>query len=257
MTEIKLSQDTKLAGKIALVTGAARGLGLNFAEAFVARGAKVALLARSGDKLRSEVARLGPNALAVEADISDPDSVRAAFAALVGSFGGLDILVNNATLNYGHRIEDATDAELQAEVGVNLLGQIYCVREAVPLMRARGAGDIVNISSESVIRPFPFLVTYAAYKAACETLMIGLRSEVRKDNIRATTLRSGSIATGGSFLHRLTPERVTEFVEAATAAGLMHEAGKPMTPDAAVNALIGLLEAPRDAHIDMISVRAV
>jgi meso-butanediol dehydrogenase / (S,S)-butanediol dehydrogenase / diacetyl reductase len=151
-----------LSGKTALVTGSARGLGVHFAEALIEADANVVLVARSASLLRQEAERLGHRALALPWDISDPDAVRAVFAAAMEAFGGLDILINNATLNHAHRIEEATDDELAAEIGVNILGAIYCMREAIPLMRARGGGDIVNVSSESVMRPFPFLTTYAA-----------------------------------------------------------------------------------------------
>src|ERR1700712_5679183 len=103
----------------------------------VEAGANVVMGARSADLLRQEAERLGPRALAAPADLADPDAVRAAFSATKQAFGGLDVLVNNATLNYAHRIEEATDVELQAEVGVNILGAIYCMREAIPMMRAR------------------------------------------------------------------------------------------------------------------------
>jgi meso-butanediol dehydrogenase / (S,S)-butanediol dehydrogenase / diacetyl reductase len=246
-----------LSGRIALVTGAARGLGLHFAEALVEAGAKVALVARSADLLREHAERLGPSALAMPGDIADPDSVRAAFAATTEAFGGLDVLVNNATLNYAHRIEEATDAELQAEIGVNILGPIYCIREAVPLMRARGAGDIINVSSESVLRPFPFLATYAACKSAIETLTIGMRDEVRQDGIRMTTLRSGTVASGGAFLQGSDPERMRRFLEAAAAGGHLDHVGQAISPKVAAKALVDLLATPREAHIDMIAVRAI
>jgi NAD(P)-dependent dehydrogenase (short-subunit alcohol dehydrogenase family) len=251
-----MDKDQALAGKVALVTGAARGIGLHFAEALAAAGARVALIARSGDALRQETERLGARALGLATDISSPDAVRAAFAATVNAFGGLDILVNNATLNHLHRVEEATDGELQAEIGVNILGAIYCMRQAIPLMRARGGGDIVNVSSESVLRPFPFLATYAACKAAIENLTIGMREEVRHDNIRMTTLRSGTVASGGAFLQGSDPERMRLFVETATAGGYLHDVGKAISPRITAKALIDVVTMPREAHIDVVAVRA-
>jgi NAD(P)-dependent dehydrogenase (short-subunit alcohol dehydrogenase family) len=246
-----------LAGKAALVTGAARGLGLHIAEALIVAGAQVALVARSAEVLRDEAGRLGPRALPVIADIADPDSVRAAFAATAKALGGLDILVNNATLNYAHRIEEATDAELQAEVGVNVLGAIYCMREAIPLMRARGGGDIVNISSESLLRPFPLLTVYAACKAGIENLTIGLREELRRENIRVATLRSGTIDSGGGFLQGSDPERLLRFQEESAAGGYLDGVGKAISPKIAAKALVDMVTAPREAHIDIVSVRAI
>jgi len=247
----------RLGGRVALVTGAARGLGLHMAEALIAEGAQVVMVARSAEQLREESARLGPSALAVAADISDPDSLSAAFAAAREAFGGLDILVNNATLNYAHKIEQATNAELQAEVGVNILGAIYGIRDAIPLMRARGGGDIVNVSSESVMRPFPFLSLYAACKAAIENLTVGLREEVRKDNIRVTTLRSGVVASGGAFMAGSDPERLQQFQEECVTQGFSYGVGEPISPKITAKALIDFLTVPREAHIDVISVRSI
>jgi NAD(P)-dependent dehydrogenase (short-subunit alcohol dehydrogenase family) len=246
-----------LSGKVALVTGAARGLGLHIAEALVDAGASVALVARSADALQTEAERLGPNASAISTDIADPDAVRAAFAAAARAFGGVDILVNSATLNYAHTIEQATDAELQAEVGVNVLGAIYCMREAIPLMRARGGGDIVNISSETVLRPFPFLGLYAACKSAVETLAVSMREDFRRENIRVTTLRSGTIASGGAFLAGTDPERLRQFFEAAESGGYISGCGEPISPKVTARALIDIVTAPREAHLDLVSVRAI
>ena len=249
--------DASLSGKVALVTGAARGLGLYFAEAIVAAGGRVAMVARSADLLRTEAGRLGPSALAVSADISDPASVARAFAATTEAFGGLDVLVNNATLNGVHRIEDVTDAEIQAEVGVHSLGAIYCMRAAIPLMRARGGGDIVNISSESILRPFPLLSVYAACKAAIENLTVGMRDEVRGDGIRVTTLRSGTVDSGGAFLSGSAPERVEQFYDAAGAGGYLHNVGQAIAPNITAKVLVDMLATPREAHIDLISVRSI
>ena len=248
---------TLLSGKVALVTGAARGLGLHFTEALIAAGAQVAMVARSAEVLAVEAERLGPAALPTPADIADPDSVAGAFAAATRAFGGVDILVNNATLNYAHTVEQVTNAELQAEIGVNILGAIYCMREAVPLMRARGGGDIVNVSSESVTRPFPFLSIYAACKAAIENLTIGMREEVRRDGIRVTTLRSGTVASGGAFMQGTDPERIEQFRAAADAGGFTHGVGQPISPKVAAKALVDLVTLPREAHIDLIAVRAI
>src|SRR3569833_2353512 len=104
------------------VPAAARGLGLHFAQALVAAGAKVAMLARSQKLLDEEAARLGPNALSLPTDIASPTAVRQAFARVEQAFGGVDVLGNNAMLTFIHRIEDATDEELQQQIGVNVLG---------------------------------------------------------------------------------------------------------------------------------------
>jgi NAD(P)-dependent dehydrogenase (short-subunit alcohol dehydrogenase family) len=184
----------RLSGKVALVTGASRGLGRRLCEALVAEGARVGMVARGADDLAQAAVPFGSQALTLPTDITQPDAVRAAFAALKQRFGGVDILVNNAALGHPQKIAEADDRLLQLEVAANLLGPIYCVREAVASMRTRGGGDIVNISSESARLPYPFLSLYAATKSALETLSDGLREELRGDRIRVGVLRSGRLA---------------------------------------------------------------
>jgi len=247
----------RLGGKVALVTGAARGLGLAFAEAMIQEGAKVVLAARSEDLLRAEAKRLGHNALAVRMDISDPESVRAGFREAAVAFGDLDVLVNNATLNHIHRISEVTDEELKAEVGVNILGSIYCMREAIAQMSRRGGGDIINISSESVLRPYPFLSLYAACKSAIESLAVGMREELRSENIRVATLRSGLVGGSGDFHAGVPPERLQEFRRISRERYYPQASGTAISPTITARALIDLICTPREAHVDFISVRSI
>jgi meso-butanediol dehydrogenase/(S,S)-butanediol dehydrogenase/diacetyl reductase len=251
-----LEHSGAMSGRVAVVTGAARGLGFHFAQALVEAGARVAMLARSEDLLREAARGLGTRALAIPTDIASPAAVKQAFAQAEAAFGGVDILVNNAMLTFIHRIEDATDEELGQQVGVNILGTIYCMREAIPAMRRRGGGDIVNISTESVTRPFPMLTAYAATKAAIENLTIGMREEVRGDNIRMTTLRSGTVASGGNVFQGADPAKIEAFMAAAGAGGYLHDVGKAISPQTTAQALLALLAMPRDAHIDFVAVRA-
>jgi len=249
------TENHTLQGRVALVTGAARGLGLHFADALIQAGARVAMVARSADVLREAAKGFGDAALAIPTDIASPEAVRLAFQAAAQAFGGVDILVNNATLNFPHLIEEATDEELQSAVSVNVLGAIYCMREAVPLMRARGVGDIVNVSSESVTRPYPYLSVYAATKAAIENLTIGMREETRQENIRVTTLRSGVVSSGGAFMQGADPARLLRFREAAELRGHLRDSGERISPEITAKALIDLLTLPRESHVDFVSVR--
>jgi meso-butanediol dehydrogenase/(S,S)-butanediol dehydrogenase/diacetyl reductase len=189
-------QAQSLAGKVAIVTGASRGIGLATATSLAARGVRVAMLARNGSRLGQAATALGDAALPVPADISDPDAVRAAFARVNDQFGRLDILVNNAGMAGLHRVEDATDADLRAQVATNFLGVVYCTREAIPKLREAGGGDIVNISSVSVQDPYPYLSMYAATKAAVETFSVAVRREVKRDGTRVIVLRCGNTWTG-------------------------------------------------------------
>ena len=131
------------------------------------------------------------------ADVREPDSVRRAFATVERELGGLDVLVNNAAVAWPRTLERASEAELAAMIGTNLMGPLHCMRAAIPLLRARGGGEIVNVSSESVRHPFPLLGIYAASKAALEALSYAVKRELGAEGIRVTVLRSGAAATAG------------------------------------------------------------
>ena len=129
-------------GKVAVVTGASRGLGKRLCEAVIREGGCAAMLARNADALRTAAEELGPCAVALPTDISDPGAVRRAFDTIRERWRGADLLVNNAALGHLQPIEEAEDALLQEEIGANLLGPIFCIRSAIPLLRAKGGGDI-------------------------------------------------------------------------------------------------------------------
>ena len=167
-----------LSGRVAVVTGGHDGVGYYIAEALLGEGLRVALLARRKDVLRQAARKLGGEVLPVVCDIRDPSSVRTAFKNFDGGLGSVSVLVNNAATIAIYRIADASDEELRATVETNLLGVMYCIREAVAQMRRAGLGDIVNISSEAVLRPFPYLLGYSSTKAAVETMSRGLKREL-------------------------------------------------------------------------------
>ncbi|MBV9995866.1 MAG: SDR family oxidoreductase [Caulobacteraceae bacterium] len=244
-----------LAGRIAVITGASRGLGGVLARAVHAAGARVAALARPSLALEKFAAE-HPEMLVAPCDVSAPQDVRRAFDTVAARLGPPDILVNNAALCLLHRIEQATDEDAEREVATNLLGPLWCARAAIPHMRAAGRGDIVNVSSESVRRPAPFLSLYAATKAGLETLSEGLRSEVRGDGIRVTVLRSGSVA-GGEISRNWTPERKAEFFEALQKTGFAAFTGEAISPETTAQTLVAILSTPKEANIDLIEVRAI
>ncbi len=244
-----------LHGKVAVVTGASRGLGKRICEAFVREGGKVAMLARTSADLETAASELGPNAKAFVTDISDPVAVRRSFDALVDAFGGVDVLVNNAAVGHLQPIEEAEDALLQEEISANLLGPIYCIRSVIPLMRVRGGGDIVNITSESVRMPYPFLTVYAAAKSAVETLSAGLRTELRGDKIRVSVLRSGRLAESG--FNRNWPEaRRARYREIVQKAGYYAVSGEPISPQITAQAIVNLVSLPREAQVPLIELCA-
>jgi NADP-dependent 3-hydroxy acid dehydrogenase YdfG len=246
---------SNLVGKVALITGASKGLGRCLAELLVSEGAKVVAAARPSPQLAALGRELGDAGFAVECDVRSPRSVETAIEAGVRHFGGLDILINNAAACVLHDIETSTDEEILSEVETNLLGSVWCVRAAIPHLTARGGGDIAFVTSESVKLPYPFLTLYAATKAGIETFAHGLRSELRPNGTRVTVRRSGKM-TGASIEDAWDPDRSRRFFEAATKSGHMALSGEGNHPSANARALIDAFELPRDANVDLIEVRS-
>lgn len=245
----------RLGGKVAIVTGASRGMGYSIAERLVHEGARVAMVARGANDLEQAASRIGSSALPLACDIGDPDAVRKTFAAVAAQWGGLDILINNAALATPNPIEEANDGDVRTEIMVNIAGPLYCCREAIPLMRARGGGDIVNISSESVRHPYPHLTLYAATKAALEVFSTGLQGEVANDGIRVTVYRSGNVR--GTFSQNWSDKARTRARAAARARGFYHESGAQIEPEIPAEMIANLLALPFEAQVDLIELRGI
>jgi meso-butanediol dehydrogenase/(S,S)-butanediol dehydrogenase/diacetyl reductase len=251
--EGKAGMSERLDGKVAAVTGASRGIGLATARILAERGARVALIARSRSALDDAVAAIGDAAFAVVADVSEPDSVRAAFAEIEREAGRLDLLVNNAAIARLHRVEDASDEDLAATVGTNFLGVLYCTRAAIPLLRA-SSGVVVNISSEGVRRPFPLLSVYLATKGAVELLSSALSEELRADGIRVTLLRSG--ASTGGFAQDWDLEAGRRALELWRERGLLEFVGLPMAPEVIAESIVHAATRPPGVGVDLLEIRS-
>lgn len=153
------AMDLGLAGKVALVTAASKGLGRASAQALVGEGASVAINSRDAERLRSTAAELGGDVLALPADVTDPDAPRRLVEATVERFGALDVLVANAGGPPKGRALEVDDDTLEAAINANLLTSVRLVREAVPHMKRAGWGRICLITSSSVKQPIPDLAT--------------------------------------------------------------------------------------------------
>jgi len=243
-----------LEGKVAVVTGASRGIGLVTARVLAERGARVALLARGEARLTAAAEAIGSGALAVPTDVSKPDSVRAAFGTVERRLGRLDLLVNNAAIARLHTLESASDDDLAATVGTNLLGVLYCTRAAIPLLRDSGAGVVVNVSSEGVRRPVPYLSVYLATKGAVEMLSFALKDELRSEGIRVTLLRCGG-STGG-FASDWDPEDARRAFALWSRSGFLDFVGLPMPPEVIAEAVVHAATLPREASVDFLEVRS-
>jgi NAD(P)-dependent dehydrogenase (short-subunit alcohol dehydrogenase family) len=184
-----------LAGRHALVTGASRGIGAAIAGALVAGGAKVSLLARDTTLLGQLARELGAATFTVQADVTDPHAVRAAFSAARERFGAVHILVNNAGQAVSAKFTDTDPALWDRILGVNLTGTYLCTREAVPDMLAAGFGRIVNIASTAGVRGAAYLSAYSTSKHAVVGLTRALALEYATKNITVNAVCPGYVDT--------------------------------------------------------------
>ena len=161
----------RLQGKRALITGAGRGIGLEFARAYIAEGATVAVADINAAALDRAVAELGPQAVAVQMDVTDQTSIDAGFAQAVERMGGLDILINNAALFSAAPIVEITRADYDRLFAVNVTGTLFCMQAAARQMIAQGTGGkIINMASQAGRRGESLVAVYCATKAAVISL---------------------------------------------------------------------------------------
>jgi len=188
--------------KVVAITGAARGLGQEFARTLAAAGARVVVgdLSDCGETL-ALVKDAGPEGLGVKLDVTDLSAARAMVDAAVQQFGRLDALINNATLYgalHGGRFDQIDDGEWDACMSVNVKGIWNCCKAAVPAMKQAGGGSIVNIASLAATYGMPYGLHYTTSKAAVIGLTRGLAREVGRDRIRVNALAPSAVITEGT-----------------------------------------------------------
>ncbi|WP_406286805.1 SDR family NAD(P)-dependent oxidoreductase [Embleya sp. NBC_00896] len=184
-----------LTGKVAIITGAARGQGEAEARLFVASGAKVVLtdlLEEEGAKVAAE---LGDAARFVRHDVSDPADWAKVVATAVTEFGGVDILVNNAAIYWTTGFADETPERVEKIFGVNFFGVWHGMQAVLPVMKANGGGAIVNISSQAGLEGMPGHAAYGASKWAVRGLSKTVALEAGEHGIRVNSVHPGTIDT--------------------------------------------------------------
>jgi 3-oxoacyl-[acyl-carrier protein] reductase len=212
-----------LTGKAAVVTGGSRGIGLAIARALLAEGAQVTITGLDEAHLsaaRRQLEGAGPGSVeALRADVRRYDDVRHAVDATVARFGGLDYLVNNAGVGVFADVADMTPEQWARVIDTNLTGVFYACHAALPHLRKRGGGFIVNISSLAGKNAFTGGSAYCASKSGLNAFSEALMQEVRYDNIRVSYVLPGSVATGFSGNDeargsdwKISPDEVAEVV---------------------------------------------
>ena len=179
----------QLAGKIAIVTGAASGFGAGIARAYIAAGAKVVIADLNHDAGRALAEELGPDASAVACDVTNAEQVRAAVDHCVNRFGAPDIVVNNAGATHRNQpMLDVDEKTFDRIYAVNVKSLYYMAQAVVPLMRERKSGVIINVGSVAGIRPRPGLTWYNGSKGAANMLSKSMAVELAPDGIRVNAI---------------------------------------------------------------------
>lgn len=196
--------DGRVQGKSCIVTGAGSGIGRAIALRLAEEGGHVLAADRDEESAlqTAALAKDTPEAIrALRIDVSDPAQVAAMTAAAVAWRGGLDILVNNAGVNLPGVLHEVTDAEIDQTLNVNVKGQIYGCREAIPHMLRRGGGSIINIASVNGLVSEPFLALYSASKGASVMLTKGVALDYAKQGIRCNVVCPGWVDTPINYAH--------------------------------------------------------
>ena len=186
-----------LQNKIAIVTGGTKGIGRAIAESLAREGISVCISARVQteiDETREELSSLG-QVTGFKTDVRDYDEVKALINHTVKELGGLDILINNAGIGIFESVAETSPEDFRAVLETNLFGVFYCCHEAIPAMKKRGGGYIINISSLAGANPHPRMAAYNASKFGLNGFSEALMQEVRHDNIKVSYIMPGSVNT--------------------------------------------------------------
>jgi 3-oxoacyl-[acyl-carrier protein] reductase len=191
---------SELKGKVAIVTGASKGIGAAIAKGLAAVGASVVVnyaSSREGaDRVVAEIVSKGGKAIAVEADVSKAAAVRRLFHQTKNAFGSLDVLVNNAGVYRFAPLEEVTEDEFHREFNINVLGVLLASREAMKYFGPDG-GSVINISSIASTSPTPTAVVYSATKGAVDAITRVLANELGPKKIRVNAIKPGGVETEG------------------------------------------------------------
>ncbi|MHB0949094.1 MAG: SDR family oxidoreductase [Gemmatimonadaceae bacterium] len=228
-----------LAGRLAVVTGASRGIGLACARALASAGARVAMIARQRGPLEAAAESVGPDAIAIAADLALPLAASRAAEEVAATFGASpDLLVNNAGMFALARVEDTDPAQLEGMLATNLVAPFVLARAFLPRMRAAGRGDLVTIGSIADRVTFPENGAYAASKFGARAMHQVLRAELAGSGVRAILVSPGPVDT--ALWDAIDPDTRPGFTPRAAMLG----------PDAVADAVLWAVTRPRTVNVD-------
>ena len=192
--------------KVWLITGAGRGMGLDFAKAVLAAGHQLVATGRNPESVAQAIGK-SPNMLTVKLDVTEPVDAQSAVQAAVERFGRIDVLVNNAASFYAGYFEELTPEQMEKQMAVSLFGPMNVTRAVLPLMRQQRSGQIITISSSAGLVGIEFCSAYAASKFAVEGWMESLQVEIEPFGIHTTLVNPGFFRT------ELLTEESTKYAE--------------------------------------------
>jgi NAD(P)-dependent dehydrogenase (short-subunit alcohol dehydrogenase family) len=230
--------------KTIFITGASRGLGKLWAEAFLKQGYKVAATARNTDSMQDLVQRFGDAILPIKLDVNDRNACFAAVKQANNHFGAINVLINNAGYGLFGAIEETSEQEARAQIETNVFGLLWVTQAVLPVMRNQGSGHIIQVSSALGLVTLPTLGIYNASKFAVEGLSETLASEVKDFGIAVTIVEPNGFATdwgGASAVHAQSMKEY-EPVKDAFRVGLTDDAFG--IPEATTDAMLQLIDAP-------------
>lgn len=222
--------------KVCVITGGTSGIGRCTAEALAARGHTVYALSRHACALGA--------VRHITADVTDEQSLRAAVAQIIAEAVRIDVLINNAGFGISGAVEFTDTADAQRQLDVNFFGMVRMNRCVLPLMRAQGAGRIINLSSVAGAIPIPFQTYYSASKAAINAYTLALANEVRPFGLQVCCVQPGDIRTGFTAAREKSPlgDDVYHGRIARSVQGMEHDEQNGMSPEAAGAYLARLAE---------------
>jgi NAD(P)-dependent dehydrogenase (short-subunit alcohol dehydrogenase family) len=240
--------------KVIVITGAGDGLGRALARRFARDGETVILLGRTLSKVEAVAQELGEPHFAVACDVGNPDSVRAAFAAIAQRHPKVDVLINNAAIYEPFTLAEVRDEQIAASLATNVAGPIHCAREALPLLR--GGGHIINVTSESVPLKMPMLWLYAGGKAGLELMSDMWARELEPEGVRVTVVQAGMMMdetkTGSSW-----PMDVAiRFAQENAKVGLNLRERGISHYNSVTDVFRAVLDMPADLHIGSVALSA-
>jgi clavulanate-9-aldehyde reducatase len=240
-----------LSGKVAAITGATSGIGEATARALAGAGAAVSLAGRREDRLQALAERIaadGGRAEAIPTDVGDEVAARAFVEGTAERLGGLDVLVNNAGVMLLGPVEGADTSEWRTMIDVNLLGLLYCTHAALPLLRERGGGTIVNVSSVAGRHANAGSAVYNLTKFGVHAFSEALRQEALYAGIRVVIVAPGMVVT--ELLDHNTNPAVLE-----TAQRMREEIGEPLTAGDIADAIVYAVSRPTHVAINELLIR--